>query len=313
MASAIDPSVIADGANVAKSALRTQLSIARDEISALQSAGPGEAGTIWVDNAPPASPALGRLWIDTNTPNTTEWTLSAYSGSVWVPLARINLTSNRMTLIDGGSYNFATLLLNRQGGSKGGVLNVQTPSTGTTLLGDNVTMEIDGDQLLIYEAGGSKRGVRLTISEGANNGASGIWHNNSHGYIEGTVANTTTTVDLNSASWHTFGDIVLPDRASVVQVNGRANSLMAAAAGGQTVARVRLRLLNSDGNEITTANAGAWFAVPSQYEFYPIVGRIANLPDQTGMRLQLQMKKDDALGPLDVFEVFAMYTGVRRR
>lgn len=38
----------------------------------------------------PSNPQPGWIWVDSNTPSTTIWTLYIYSGSAWIPLALIN-------------------------------------------------------------------------------------------------------------------------------------------------------------------------------------------------------------------------------
>lgn len=42
----------------------------------------------------PSTPAAGMLWLDTNTPSATEWTLNLHDGTDWISVATVDATNN---------------------------------------------------------------------------------------------------------------------------------------------------------------------------------------------------------------------------
>lgn len=47
--------------------------------------------------AAPSAPAAGMLWLDTDTPSATEWTLFIYDGTDWITVGTVNATTNIFT------------------------------------------------------------------------------------------------------------------------------------------------------------------------------------------------------------------------
>lgn len=73
--------------NQARSAVRADINLA---LQALASTSKGP-------NAPSA-PVQGQLWIDDNTPSSSNWTLSVYDGADWIALGTINTSTNTFTV-----------------------------------------------------------------------------------------------------------------------------------------------------------------------------------------------------------------------
>lgn len=85
--------------------------------------------SMWSGATAPSSPVLGQLWLDTNTPSTTEQNISIYDGANWVVLFILDTATHAITLGAGiteiGAVT-ATGILN-MGGFK--IENLATPDS----------------------------------------------------------------------------------------------------------------------------------------------------------------------------------------
>lgn len=81
-------------------------------------------GTNQLGNTAPASPAAGWIWVDSNTPSTTVWTVSQYDGTDWIPIGWLDVTNNRFTAAGAPLW----------GGTAGGTANALTVTTSPPLL-----------------------------------------------------------------------------------------------------------------------------------------------------------------------------------
>lgn len=73
----------------------------------------------------------------------------------------------------------ATLFANG-GGAEGGQLELERPSSGSTL-GGNIVFDLVGDIVRIFEGGGSTRGVSVNIADCAPGAATLLWHSGNDG------------------------------------------------------------------------------------------------------------------------------------
>lgn len=70
-------------------------------------------GTLQSGASAPASPAAGWLWLDTDTPSATIWTLNFYDGTSWIPMFTIDTVNDTITPSSAAVTNgFRNLLLN---------------------------------------------------------------------------------------------------------------------------------------------------------------------------------------------------------
>lgn len=70
-------------------------------------------GTLQSGAAAPGSPAAGWLWLDTDTPSATIWTLNFYDGTAWIPMFTIDTVNDTITPSSAAVTNgFRNQLLN---------------------------------------------------------------------------------------------------------------------------------------------------------------------------------------------------------
>jgi len=60
--------------------------------------------------------------------------------------------------------------------TQGGILQLNTPTSGTTLVGGKIRIDSASNQIRFYESGGSHRGLYVDLSLGANNAGTPILH-----------------------------------------------------------------------------------------------------------------------------------------
>lgn len=51
--------------------------------------------------SPPGSPAVGWMWLDTNTPTATIWTLNVYTGAAWLPILQVDVANGLVYPVQG--------------------------------------------------------------------------------------------------------------------------------------------------------------------------------------------------------------------
>ena len=70
-------------------------------------------GTLQSGPSAPGSPVAGWLWLDTDTPSATIWTLNFYDGTTWIPMFTIDTVNDTVALASAPVTNgFRNLLLN---------------------------------------------------------------------------------------------------------------------------------------------------------------------------------------------------------
>jgi len=60
--------------------------------------------------------------------------------------------------------------------TQGGILQLNTPTSGTTLVGGKIRIDSASNRVRFYESGGSNRGFYVDLTLGANNAGTPIWH-----------------------------------------------------------------------------------------------------------------------------------------
>lgn len=151
-------------ANVARSVFRTNLNSALAAMASLQKGGTAPTA--------PNGLAAGWLWLEDDNPSSTVWTLRIYDGADWITIGTVDSTNNLFNLDPSFASDFLVRLV---GGSAGGRFALQKGSSGNSL-GGNVTIDISGNLVRLYENGGSNRGAYLDITETAGSQASRLWH-----------------------------------------------------------------------------------------------------------------------------------------
>lgn len=147
--------------NVARSIFRTNLNAALAAMAEHQK-GPSA----------PSSPVAGWFWIEDDNPSSTVWTLRVYDGAQWITIGTIDTVNDRFDLTPSLASDFLVRLV---GGAAGGRFALQKGSSGNSLGGD-VRFDVNGNQVRVYENGGSSRGAYLDITETAASAASRLWH-----------------------------------------------------------------------------------------------------------------------------------------
>lgn len=129
----------------------------------------------------------------------------------WVPIMDLSTTQGAAQRGVNG------MLLIKAAGSEGGEIQFEKPTTANSLSG-NVVMDHNGNQIRIFDGGGTARGCFLDISVMAAGAASKIWHSENDGVgsgldadlLDGYASNTGTaanTIPVRNGSGQLPGDI----------------------------------------------------------------------------------------------------------
>src|SRR5882724_5534072 len=98
----------------------------------------------------PATPYAQQMWVDTDTPSSTVWTLNIYDGADWIPLGYIDSTNNvLLPFIGGGTATLASASTTDLGSKQQSKIQV----TGTTTITSFGTSMAPGQVKVIDFAG----------------------------------------------------------------------------------------------------------------------------------------------------------------
>lgn len=140
----------------------------------------GESITENLLNASPQALANRTQWLKVNT---DAHTVDGFHASQ-TPGA------NQVVVVGAdGLTRLLGLFATKTSGAEGGEIALEKPETGSTLAG-NVAIDLNGDTVRFFEAGGSSRGFFLNISKGAASAATSLRHdtNTFHGRLSGGTA-----------------------------------------------------------------------------------------------------------------------------
>lgn len=175
--------------------------------SALQAIATANSGT-----AAPATLYAGQMWIDTNTPSSTLWTLSIYSGSNHIPICYIDTTSN----------GFVPLAADGTAAAPG-IAFAGDPDTGLYRIGANtIGLTAGGTLRVTFDAGGITPAVPL-LAIGGNQSAPGysFGGDSSTGFYNHSPSTMTVTVGGGSHSEFTADRFLVgADAAASPTLNG---------------------------------------------------------------------------------------------
>lgn len=108
--------------------------------------------------------------------------------------------------------NLLAPIFTAQGGAEGGQISLAKPASGTTLAGD-VTIDVLGDSLRIFESGGTSRGVYVSLPE-AGAGANGKLY---HQGFKPTATDISYADPIAPSFLKTVSDIINGDRVSLLR------------------------------------------------------------------------------------------------
>ena len=168
-------------------------------------------GSTWVDmSSLYAINISGNAATATSATNATQ--LGGQAASYYAPKASPTFTG----IASFEKIANATLFANGAG-AEGGELRLEKPATGSTLVG-NVIVDIFGDYVRIFDAGGTNKGARFSIVACENSAATTLWNSSNDGAGSGMNADlldgyqsstgtTASTVPVRDGSGKLPGDI----------------------------------------------------------------------------------------------------------